>query len=250
MKKQSFNLQSNSTMILVASLIILSFFIGYLFFKVQSLEKGSNTQTATSQGNSAQPQAPSQPVNIKDVKLEGHPYIGNKDAPVTMAYWLDYQCPFCKRFETDTLPILVDKYIKAGKLRIVFKDYQFLGPDSQTAGMAAKAIWELYPDKYFAWHQAMYKAQDEENGGAFGSKGSIIALVRTISGIDADRISALMDQKKDQYLKELEEDQKEGTKFGVNGTPGFVIGTQSVSGAQPSSIFTQIIDNELSKAGK
>ncbi|MBI3290808.1 thioredoxin domain-containing protein, partial [Candidatus Falkowbacteria bacterium] len=85
-----------------------------------------------------------QKVNIKDVDLKGEPFIGNAQAPVTLAYWLDFQCPFCQRFDLQTLPVLAQMYVNTGKLKVVFKDFQFLGPDSQTAGLAAHAVWELY----------------------------------------------------------------------------------------------------------
>ena len=92
----------------------------------------------------------------------------------------------------------------------------------------------------------MYKNQDGENSG-WGKKEDIIEMTRSIPGIDADQVSALMDQKKEAYQKELDDDKQEGSKFGVSGTPGFVIGNQSISGAQPTSTFTQVIDSLLEK---
>ncbi|MBI2023890.1 thioredoxin domain-containing protein [Candidatus Giovannonibacteria bacterium] len=70
---------------------------------------------------------------IVDVDIKNEPFIGDPNAPVTIAYWSDFQCPFCQRFEQNTLPTLVDQYVKTGKVKIVFKDFQFLGPDSQDA---------------------------------------------------------------------------------------------------------------------
>jgi len=241
--------KSSSNTLLIGFLIVLAFFTGYLFFKVQFLEKNSTVSVGTQAGDqpqAQQPQTGGKPVNIKNVKLKGQPYIGDKNAPVTLAYWFDFQCPFCKSFETNTMSTLINQYVKAGKLRIVFKNYQFLGEDSQTAGLAEKAVWELYPDQYFAWHEAIYKAQDDENAG-FGNKESIIQLTRTISGINADKVLQLMDQKKGQYQKEIDSDKAEGTAFGINGTPGFVIDTQLISGAQPAKVFTQVIDALLKK---
>ncbi len=183
-------------------------------------------------------------INIKNVRTAGEAFIGKANAPVVLAYWFDFQCPFCKRFETNTLPILVNKYVKTGKLKIVFKNFQFLGPDSRIAGVAGRAIWELYPTKYFQWHQAMYAKQDEENSG-WGTRADILKLAATIPGIDANKVSQLMTQKQAQFLQEDEADKNEGSRFKINGTPGFVIGTQSIYGAQPTSVFTQIINNEL-----
>lgn len=189
-------------------------------------------------------------VNIKQVDIKGEPFIGKVDAPVILAYWLDFQCPFCKRFDLQTLPALVEKYVNAGKLKVVFKDFQFLGPDSQTAGLAAHALWELYPAKYFEWHQAMFEAQDNENGG-FGSKEDIVRLTKKIQGIDENAVSVLMDQKKTEYQAEQDADKTEaGQLFGIGGTPGFILGSQKISGAQPLEVFSQLVDAELAKIKK
>ncbi len=235
----------NVSAILVILLVFAAFSIGVLYTKVSYLEKNQTASIESSlpSDNGEEPQVQ---VNIKDVDIENEPFIGDKDAPVVMAYWLDYQCPFCKRFETETMPTLIENYVNTGKLKIVFKDFQFLGEDSTTAGLFANAIWELYPQSFQAWNQAMYEKQDDENAG-FGKKEDIIALTRTISGIDADKVASLVESKGQAYQQELSEDSTEGTKFGVSGTPGFVIGESSVTGAQPLSVFTQIIDALLQK---
>lgn len=94
-------------------------------------------------GNTAGGQQPAAAnVDIKDVKTANDPYIGKANAPVTLAYWSDYQCPFCKAVEVGgvqgisvsaSIPSLIKQYVDTGKLKIVFKDYPFLGEDSTTA---------------------------------------------------------------------------------------------------------------------
>lgn len=230
-------------------LIIAAFMLGSLWQQVQFLkQKSAPTAVQTNTGTT---QFPSKtPVNIKNVSLKGEPFIGDKNAPVILAYWLDFQCPFCRRFETQTLPVLIKDYVDTGKLKIVFKDFQFLGPDSQDAGLVENAVWELYPKYYFKWHQAMYNAQDAENAG-FGNLESILQLIREkIPEINADKIAAQIEKKRSEYQKELNEDKAEGSSFNITGTPGFVIGTQNIQGAQPTAVFTQIIDAELAKVGQ
>ena len=82
--------------------------------------------------NSGSSAAVAPKVNIKDVNVEGSPFIGKADAPVVLAYWSDYQCPFCKAVEIGgipqipidpALPVLIKDYVDTGKLKIVFKDY-------------------------------------------------------------------------------------------------------------------------------
>lgn len=195
-----------------------------------------------------QPQLATQPstqtVDIAKVKIAGQPFIGNPNAPVTMAYWYDYQCPFCKRFETDVMPQLITDYVKTGKVKIVYKDFQFLGQDSQTAGLAGRAVWEVAPDKFYEWHKAMYEKQDNENSD-WGSKDDILALTKTILGKDVDKVAQLMISKKAEYQKAIDADKTEGSTFGVSGTPSSIIGKQIIIGAQPYSAVKQLVDLAL-----
>lgn len=191
-------------------------------------------------------QAQATAVDIKKVDIKNEPFIGNKNAPITLAYWFDFQCPFCKRFDLATLSDLNEQYIKTGKLKVVFKDFQFLGPDSIAAGLAAHAIWEISPDNYFKWHQAMFEKQDDENGG-WGTQKDILTLTKTIPGIDTAKVAQLMEEKKSEYQKEMDADKAEADKFGINGTPASVLGKQLIVGAQPTETFVQAIDEELEK---
>lgn len=186
-------------------------------------------------------------VDIKNVSLDSSPVVGDPNAPVTMAVWFDYQCPFCKRYDTDTLSQVYTNYVATGKVKIVFKDYQFLGDDSQTAALFARALWEAYPDKFYTWLQAMFKAQDDEGDQGFGDLPSIEALTKTIPGIDVTKVESLMNGKKSQYQAAIAQDRTEGSALGINGTPGTIIGTQSFSGAVSYADISAALDAQLKK---
>jgi len=118
------------------------------------------------------PLDPSAKVNVKDVMTAGEPFIGDPNAPTTIAFWSDFQCPYCKSFETGgvpqiptpaAMPDIVKNYVDTGKAKIIFKDFAFLGPDSDAAALYGRAVWDLYPAQYMAWRTAMYQAQDGEN---------------------------------------------------------------------------------------
>ena len=193
-------------------------------------------------GQQAQP--PARPADIAQVSLDGSAYIGDAKAPVVMAYWFDYQCPFCKQEEDVVFPQLIKDYVDAGKLRIVFKDFAFLGPDSQAASMAARAVWETAPDKFREWHSAMFDKQDGENGG-WGNKDDILALTRTIAGIDAAKVEELMTSRATDYSNAMQADATEGYSMGVGGTPSFFIGKEMIVGAQPYERLKAAIDTVL-----
>lgn len=198
---------------------------------------------------------PTPSVDIKDVKIgAGDPYIGNANAPVTLAYWSDFQCPFCKAVETGgvagidiepSLPTLITDYVDTGKLRIVFKDFPFLGEDSITAALYEHAVWEMYPDKFYTWREAMFKAQDDEGDQGFGDEESILTLIKTIPGMDGNALKAKVAAEKDAYMELISADRDEGAKFGINGTPGFITGKQLIPGAVSLPTFTTAIDAQL-----
>jgi protein-disulfide isomerase len=210
---------------------------------------GAATGGTTGTGGTQQQQGTTQAVDIKNVKTDGDPTIGDPNAPVTMAFWFDYQCPFCKQFDTTVTGQLYTNYVQTGKLRIVFKDFQFLGNDSTDAAEFARGVWELYPNQFYAWYQAMFVAQDAEGDQGFGDAASIVALTKAqFPTMDTTQIVALVAQKKAQYDAAIEADKEEGMSFGVNGTPAMIIGTELLSGAQPYASVSARIDAQL--AGK
>jgi|SRR3989344_2208481 len=181
-------------------------------------------------------------VNIKDVKTDGMPFIGKADAPVTVAFWSDFQCPFCKSFEQNTLPQIIKDYVDTGKAKVVFFDFAFLGGDSIAAAAYNLSVWKLYPEQYFAWRTAMYMAQDDEGDNGFGDAASIDKLNATVAGLDAAKISADVKANMSAYKTTMDAERAEGQKFGVNATPSFVIGTHMIAGAVPYNQFQAALD--------
>ena len=213
-----------------------------------SQQAALRTAAMTSADSAVPAEPPAPPADIADVNLDGAAYIGKADAPVVIAYWFDYQCPYCKQEEETVFPQLIKDYVDTGKLKIVFKDFAFLGPDSDTASRAARAVWQVAPDRFRDWHKAMFDHQDQENAG-WGNQDDILALTGTIEGIDAARVKAVMVEKADDFAGAMQADANEGYSMGVGGTPSFLIGKQMMVGAQPYERLKGAIDAELKAAG-
>jgi protein-disulfide isomerase len=187
-------------------------------------------------------------VDIKQVKTDSGPFIGNANAPVTMAFWYDYQCPFCQQFEQSVTEELNENYVKSGKLKILIKDFQFLGEDSTTAALFGRAVWEAYPDHFYPWFQAVFAAQDDEGDQGFGDLASIVDVTKEkVPAIDTAKIVKLMTDNKAKYEAAIAADRAEGSALGINGTPAVIVGTTLLSGAQPYSAVAALIDAELKK---
>ncbi|MHB8860547.1 MAG: DsbA family protein [Minisyncoccota bacterium] len=212
----------------------------------------SGSHPAQAPGTAGTAAAPK--VDIKDVKIDGDPFIGKADAPVTIAFWSDFQCPYCKAVEVGgipqittppALPDIIKNYVDTGKVKVVFMDFVFLGNDSVTAALYNRSVWKLYPAQYFAWRTAMYTAQDQEGDQGFGNAASIDKLDATIPGLDAAKIAADVKANTAVYQAMNDADKVEAGKVGITATPSFVIGTQVIAGAYPYAAFQQAIDAAL-----
>ncbi|MDY6773701.1 MAG: DsbA family protein, partial [Candidatus Nanohaloarchaea archaeon] len=62
-------------------------------------------------------------IDMSKISLKGEPVLGQKDAPVTIVAYEDFECPFCKRFEQNAMPKIISNYVKTGKAKVVWKDF-------------------------------------------------------------------------------------------------------------------------------
>jgi protein-disulfide isomerase len=167
---------------------------------------------------------------------------GSPDAPVTIVEFSDFQCPFCEKFFTETLPQIQEEYIDTGKVKLVFKDFplSFHGqamPAAMTAECAGEQgkYWEMH-DKLFG-EQSRWVDKPEVN--------DVMKQFADELGLDTDQFNQCFDSNK--YADEINADMQEGIAAGVQGTPAFFINGQFISGAQPFEVFKQIIDQMLAE---
>jgi protein-disulfide isomerase len=166
----------------------------------------------------------------------GHPELGSNEAPVTIAEFADFQCPFCKRTE-DTLKRVRTKY--GDKVRVVHLDFPLsIHAHALQAAEAARCAGEQ--GKFWPYHDALYADQ-----GKLAPEDLKASAARL--GLDKNQFDACLDNAK--YESGVRKDQAQGTSLGVEGTPAFFINGRSLSGAVPLERFSEIIDEELASAG-
>ena len=91
------------------------------------------------------------------------PFLGDKNAPITLVEFGDYQCHFCNQYYHNTEHELIEKYVKTGKVKMLFKDFTIIGPDSKTAALATHCANEQ--NKFWEYHDILYNNWDGENNG-------------------------------------------------------------------------------------
>lgn len=181
-------------------------------------------------------QNPSQGIDTKSL-MDDDAVKGNKNAPVTIVEFSDYECPFCVRFYTETFGQIDERYIKTGKVKFVYRDFPLgFHQFAQKAAEAAECAGEQ--DKYFEMYDKLFKE------GVKGGVDSYKQYARDI-GLDASKFNECIDTGK--MESEIKKDASDGAAAGIKGTPGFFINGQLISGAQPFSRFQQAIETELAK---
>lgn len=240
--------------ILTATLVVAAFFAGSLYAKVQMLEKGSVLAGARNSINNRKSVATSQTQQPADgvASVDDDPILGDRNAPITMIEFSDYECPFCKRFADETLPQLKKQYIDTGKIKLVIRDLplSFHDPMATKEGVAANCAREQGSDtKYFQYHDEIF-ARTKSNGN--GLSEADLMTIATDIGLNLNWFnSCLVDPVQ---TEEVEKDLADAGKAGATGTPTFVIGKTTangevrgelVVGAQPFATFRAIIDPML-----
>jgi protein-disulfide isomerase len=144
--------------------------------------------------------------------------LGDKTAKVTVVEFADLQCPYCKDYSLQTLPRIVQDYVRSGKVKLEFRTLSFLGPDSvSSAKFAAGAAQQ---DRLWNFVDVFYFNQGPENSG-YATDQFVRKISSAIPGLDADAAKAYGDG---QGQSALDEANQLATKYGVTGTPTLVVG--------------------------
>ena len=144
------------------------------------------------------------------------PVGGNPNGNVTLVEFFDYNCPYCRQM----MPVMTQAETADPQLRVVYKEFPILGPNSRLAAKAALAAHKQ--GKYLGFHRALYQVR----GTVDPSK---VAEVAATIGLDLDRLKADMENPAIAAL--IEKNLALAQALRIDGTPGFVAGRQVLRGA-------------------
>ncbi len=173
----------------------------------------------------------------------GSPILGDPSAPITIVEFGDYQCEQCYAWFHDTKPQIIQNYIDTGKANLVFVDFAFLGKDSIPASMATYCAEDQ--GMYWEYHNILYNFQEHVDNGWANSE-RLKAFASNLD-LDMELFESCLDSEK--YSKRVQYNKQQGIDNGVRGTPGFFIigtdGQEKIGGAQPFSVFKNILDSMI-----
>ena len=181
---------------------------------------------------------------MEAVSIAGAASKGAPDAPVAIVMWTDYQCPFCARFEQETLPQIERRYIETGKVLLVVRHHPLerIHPIAFQAALAATCADRQ--DRFWEVHKSLFDRQET-------LEASLVHEIGTETpGLDSEAFSACLDDS--QTTATVQKDVDLAIQAGLSGTPAFLIGRRTgdgsvavsavLTGAQPMAEFAEAIE--------
>jgi protein-disulfide isomerase len=148
--------------------------------------------------------------------------LGDPKAPVTMQYYGDLQCPICKEFTLGALPTLIQKYVRAGKLKIEYRNLETATREPETfrtQQVAALAAGEQ--QKMWHYIELFYHEQGQEDSEYVNEK-YLQGLAQQVPGLNLATWTT--DRNNPQFTNTITTDAQSANTAGFTGTPSFLIG--------------------------
>jgi protein-disulfide isomerase len=148
--------------------------------------------------------------------------LGQPAAPVTLAYFADLQCPYCRDFSLEVLPSIIERWVGAGRLRIESRALQTATHEPEVfLAQQVAALAAGRQDR--AWHfiETFYAQQGEENSG-YVTDAYLQGIASQVTGLDLVRWAS--ERRDPELVDEIAGDARAAENAGLTGTPSFLIG--------------------------
>lgn len=202
---------------------------------------------SSSGGEPAPPAAPARASALFEGIPERDGVLGDPQAPLTVTEYVDLQCPVCATASKETLPTLIEDYVRTGKVKLEVRTLHFLGPDSVRA--AAVAAGAEQQGKLWPFLAAFYSAQGQENSGYVTD--AFLRDVAAAAGVDAGKALAAASTAEAQ--DRLNRANADAQALGVDSTPTFTVARGDgkarvlAAGAQDPQTLAAALDKELAR---
>ena len=150
--------------------------------------------------------------------------LGNPRAPLTVKFFGDLQCPYCRRFALRALPLLIERYVRRGRMKIEYHSLETATRDPQifTAQQLA-ALAAGRQNKMWNFIELFYLEQGPEDSG-YVSESYLQGLAQQVSGLNLPSWMAARGQTS--LLNTLREDARTASSRGLTSTPSFLLGRE------------------------
>jgi protein-disulfide isomerase len=204
---------------------------------------GGNEDDGAAEGGTVAGTSDSQAM-LQGVPQDGS-MLGDPDAPMVMTEFADLQCPFCKQYAEQVLPVLIQDYVRTGELRLELRLLRFIGDDSDRGARAAVAAGDS--DRMWNFTDLFFRNQGAENTGYADDE--FIGNIAEAAGVP--RQEALDAIGSAEAEKPITQAEQEAADAGISSTPSFLIGEEAGKGklieveSLTPEAYKQAIDAEL-----
>jgi protein-disulfide isomerase len=175
------------------------------------------------------------------VTPEGEPYRGSPAAPLQLIEYSDFLCSHCAEM-SNALTALAPDYIQTGKLRVIFRNFAFLTPESVQAAQASECALDQGAEKFWHYHDLLYANQG--NGLTAYTNTQLKAYAGEL-GLDTTAFNTCLDSHA--TAGKVQADINEGTSQGVQATPTWFLNGQREEGAMTEAELRKLFDDTLAK---
>lgn len=183
---------------------------------------GGGSKPAVAPKSSAANQATAEVTSLLQGIPQSADTLGKASAPVTLQYFGDLQCPVCREFTLGALPPLINKYVRAGKLKIEYRSLETATREPET--FRTQQIAALAAGKQnLMWHyvELFYHEQGEESSG-YVTESYLQGLASQVPGLSLASWSSARNDPA--FATQVTTDAQAANQAGFTGTPSFLIG--------------------------
>ncbi len=181
-------------------------------------------------------------ISSGELVYKGQPTLGDETAPVRLAVFEDFKCPFCRQFEETIMPQLEREYIDTGQAQLTFINFHFIGPDSETAAIAGECAFEQSPEAFWEYKAVIYRAQESESQ-TWATPARLEELAQDVGDLDAVALRECVDEGR--YAEAAESDNAMARAVGVSATPTLLVNGEPVPSALNYEAIKAAIDDAL-----
>lgn len=164
---------------------------------------------------------------------------GRPDAPVTVYEMADFQCPACRSFALETMPILDREYVRTGKVRFVFVHLPLTQIHPNAVAAAEVAMCAARQGKFWEAHDALFLRQPA--WAPLSEPGPYLLALADSAGVDRRALVPCLTAKATR--PEVEADAHRAARSGARSTPTFYIEGGLLVGAWPVAVYRQLLDS-------
>ncbi len=164
---------------------------------------------------------------------------GSPTAPVRVVEMSDFQCPWCRRFATETFAALEREYIATGKVRWVFLNFPISELHPNAVAAAEMAMCSAAQGKFWPMHDLLFAHQ--ETWAPLREPGRYLLTLADSLRIPRDSIVPCLQGGGTRDL--VQRDANTAHRIGARSTPTFLVDQMLMSGAYPIEVFRQVLDS-------